>query len=363
MKVNRLAIAALMISLGLTACQSTPTPNDAQPANDTVMEVVGTRLDIAANANPLYQPSADSTRLATSGDGQTLALAEVRGSTHQVVLLDALTGRVQSTIDLGTQPISALALDRNGSTLAVSRSLGGASPQSLQVFNRAGQRLATLDNGGLSIALSPDGRTLAYGDASSSQSHLRVVEIGNGHELARADFGGAVLRGVAFSPDGSRVAGIDGQGHVQLLEVGSGRGLVTGLQEATFHFEAALNALSFSSDGRQLIIGGNLSDNGVLVVLDGQNLQRDAIIRIPSERLTSLALSPDGSRLLTFGNLTGDMNATRMRVWDWTSRSVIATQSGVRSQGQMGFIGADATRIGVLQFEGALRTFQIAIGQ
>lgn len=348
--------AVLLAAFSLHKADTPP----ANPVSDTVMQVVGSRLQVDADGSPLYN-GASSTRMATSGDGGTVALMET-GNTNQVVLLDALTGAVQSTITLGSQPVYAMALDHSGSTLALSRSAGGASAGSLQVFNRAGQMMASLDNAGLSVAISPDGQTVAYGDTGANPA-LRVVSVGNGQDLARADFGGSILRGVTFSPDGSQVAFVDGDSTVRMMAVNDGRGLVTGLQDANFQFHAALNAMAFSPTGQNLVVGGSLGNNSALVVLDGQNLQRDAIIRIPNEQLTSLAFSPDGSRMLTFGSLTDDLTATRMRIWDAATRTVIATNTGVRNQSQMSFIGGDATRIGVMQFQGALQGFSVAIGQ
>lgn len=361
MKHQPFVIILVCTALVLAACGQQQADTPTNRVSDTEMQVVGSRLSLNADANPLYQSGASTTRMATSSNGQTIALAS-SGTTNQVVLLDALSGAIQSTIDLGNQSVYALALDQTGSTLALSRSAGGASSGSLQVFSRAGQMLASLDNAGMTLALSPDGQTVAYGDTGSNPQ-LRVVAVGTGQDIARADFGGSILRGVSFSPDGSQVAFVDGDSTVRMMAVNDGRGLVAGLSDASFQFDAALNAMAFSPTGQYLVVGGSLGQNSALVVLDGQNLQRESIIRMPNEQLTSLAFAPDGSRMLTFGSLTDDLTATRMRLWDMATRNVIATQTGVRNQSQMGFIGGDANRIGVMQFQGALQSFSVAIGQ
>lgn len=358
--IGIIVMVSLTVALGVAYSVFKAKPQHTDTVTVSEMQVVGSRVNLSADANALYTGTT-TTRMATSGDGSTVALAENNGS-NQIVLLDAMSGAIQSTINLGNQSVYAMALDHTGSTLALSRSAGGASAGSLQVFSRAGEMMASLDNAGLSLAISPDGQTVAYGDTGSNPS-LRVVSVGNGQDLARADFGGAILRGVTFSPDGSQVAYVDGNSNVRMMAVNGGRGLATGLQDADFQFHAALNAMAFSPTGQNLMVGGSMGGNGALVVLDGTTLHTDAVIRIPNEQLTALAFSPDGSRMLTFGSLTEDLTATRMRIWDAATRTVIATNTGVRNQSQMSFIGGDATRIGVMQFQGALQTFSVAIGQ
>ena len=114
----------------------------------------------------------------------------------------------------------------------------------------SGRRLRALpghDGYASGVAFGPDGSRLASGGADGV---VRVWDLGTGAEaLAFRGHRGAVF-GVAFGPDGRRVASAGRDGTVRTWELADGAGRVLGS-----HGEAA-RCVAFSPDGARLASGG-----------------------------------------------------------------------------------------------------------
>ncbi|NUS90376.1 MAG: protein kinase [Streptomyces sp.] len=153
-----------------------------------------------------------------------------------------------------------------------------------------------------SIAFSPDGRTLAAGtgkqivlwDTATGQTRLTLTR----HGLL------ANVLGVAFSPDGRTLASASDGQMLLLWDTGTGdkrRALRHGLMRM-------LRCVAFSPDGRTLAVG---ADNGVHL-WDPTTGQRGAWLRFPRPPgIDSLAFGPDSRSLAV---TSGPRN--RIRVWD-----------------------------------------------
>lgn len=181
-------------------------------------------------------------------------------------------------------------------------------------------RFLTL-NAGPGIALSPDGKRLAYGS--------RVFDFATGDLDAAYDIGGSTVHKLRFSPDGTRLYAGEGPGSnvpthgtslavrdvpgkQQLLTIGTtdwwlardGRQLVT------------LESVYYQPPGVEDLLARHYP---AVRVYDTATWKGVAAYRVHGARPTAVALSPDGKRLL----LGCDDGA--VRVWDRDAGKEVAT--------------------------------------
>src|SRR5262249_53878815 len=126
------------------------------------------------------------------------------------------------------------------------------------------------------------------------------------------------VKGVAFSPDGQRLAVACGDaqsstGEVRVWDVTTGRSIFT-LRGHTDQVQS----VSFSPRGQRL---ASCSSDGTIMIWDTTTGQEVATLRGHSSPVEAVAFSPDGHRLASVadvpsvgaGNLSG-----LVRVWDGT---------------------------------------------
>lgn len=140
---------------------------------------------------------------------------------------------------------------------------------------------------GTSIAISPDGRTLASG----SDGHVRLWDLTTGEQLGP---GGstATVNAVVFSPDGGSLASGDDDGVVRLWHVASGR--------ESLRIEGqrwSVSALAVAPDGGTLASGGPLGSVVVRGIQSGETVRS---FQTGVGPITSISYSPEG-RLLAYG--------------------------------------------------------------
>jgi WD40 repeat protein len=212
----------------------------------------------------------------------------------------------------------------------------------------------------MGVALSPDGKRLAYIQDTASVIQLRDMD--SWKEIRRFEVAEGNARDLAFSPD-SKVLAARVENSLELWDVTTGRPLASRPGHA-----AAVDRVVFTANGRQLLsisrnqkIGAarvwdaltgqhlymlpdewNWTDNGVLCASrDGSRLllgdintitiwdvaKRRRIRRIPLEKklakdsarvLLALALSPDGRRMTSLHE-TDDNTVVAFQVWDVAS--------------------------------------------
>jgi RNA polymerase sigma factor (sigma-70 family) len=182
----------------------------------------------------------------------------------------------------------------------------------------SGEIMRTLDARAsqvVSIALSPDGKTVALG--SDSQS-LQLYDVTTGNKLF-AEFQGhdSRIERVAYAPDGKT-----------LVSVGSyASGVIwdTATQQQKGILRGSARCLSFSSDGKWLAsVGGEKDDDAEFTwnynkvqIWDTAASRKVSVITVPDAlHIVSVSFSPDGRRLFTLDWNRNRPNQYGIHHWD-----------------------------------------------
>ncbi len=235
---------------------------------------------------------------ALSPDGRALAVARLDG---RVELIDAETLRRTASFE-AFPGRSALAIDysADGRRLAVAGEGGGVGVWDVESEEQVGALLRA-----------------PRGPRTGNPRTVQALAFGQGDLLAAADAGDAVriwdvgrrellrpplrlppsVDGLAFSPDGSRLAfpfgasADQGPNGVEILDVGNGEPV------ARLSPDGAVQSVAFSPDGG-LLAGGKVDGGALLWATDGWRRVGRPLARRNASTL-DVAFSPDGHTLAT----------------------------------------------------------------
>ena len=193
----------------------------------------------------------------------------------------------------------SVAISPDGQTLA-----SGSDDHTIKLWNLSnGELLRTLTGHSgsvLSVAISPDGQTLASG---SKDEKIKLWNLSNGELLRTLTDHSYYVRSVAISPDGQTLASGSGDQTIKLWNLSNGELLRT----LTDH-SSSVSSVAISPDGQTLASGSsdqtiklwNLSNGELLRTLTGH-----------SGWVRSVAISPDGQTLAS-----GSFDQT-VKIWGW----------------------------------------------
>ena len=199
------------------------------------------------------------------------------------------------------------------------------------------------NSGFWSVAISPDGETIAVGDFDGV---LKAFDARTGARIGAPRPIGRRVFSVAFSPDGSRLAlGCDD--HAAHLRHPLGPAPGTRLEG----HRATVTVVAFSPDGKRLVTGGYDKTARVWDVKTGRPITRP-MKQSGTVFYVGLAFSPDG-RFVAVGSEDGTA-----RVWDVDSSTQIGPAYRQDSAACMvAFVGHERLRVGSAR--GTVRTWKI----
>jgi len=201
--------------------------------------------------------------------------------------------RPERIAEAHAQMVRSVAISPDGKTLA---SVGDEG--TVKLWDMAsGGNLATLQGAGpfsiTSVAFSPDGKTLAGGGVPNvwlwNVTTRKEKAVLRGHFL-RVD-------SVAFSPDGKALAA-GGAGDVTFWE------LATNQKKTTLGGHSGIKSIAFSPDGKKLA-ATSLNDVKLWEVAGAKQLSS---LKSHSAQVEAVAFSPDGKRLASAGGT--------LKLWD-----------------------------------------------
>jgi WD40 repeat protein len=268
------------------------------------------------------KPGMAGIAVALSDDGKVLAAC---GEDGTVRIWDAQTRKEIHTLPAPSKGKPRhLRFSPDGKVLAVGITVSGDG-DTVQLFDvtsgKAGQALAVApDLAGLAFA--PDGKRLA----TAASGIVQLWDVGKGNRVwehrtaTPATGGGLGGGGVAFSPDGRLLAAAGSDGVISLFDAEG-----EPLRHLVGH-EGAVHALAFSPDGRLLASGGNDPLVGLWEVATGRAVHRLAGHAGP---VRFVAFLPDGRRILS----TGD-DATAL-LWDVTGRPANAPRVAAPDEAEL----------------------------
>jgi WD40 repeat protein len=230
--------------------------------------------------------------------------------------------------------VTGVAFSPDGSRLASAggglNSWGQPLPGEVKVWDAAkGREILTLTGhtGRVTgVAFSPDGTRLA---GASDDQTVRVWDAAKGREILTLTGHTGRVTSVAFSPDGSRLASAGHDGTVKVRDARTGHELLA-LQGHT-NLTHPVSSVAFSPDGSRL---AGACDDGTVRVWDAATGREVLTLTEHTAEVFSVAFSPDGSRLASAGH------GGTVKVWDARSgQELLSLRSGQELRTIRGYAG------------------------
>jgi WD40 repeat protein/class 3 adenylate cyclase len=221
-------------------------------------EILALPVGLSGNIAVGYSP--DGTRLATTGTEKTVSI------------WDTLTGKELLTLKGHTAPVVQIAFNSEGTQLATASE---NAEEGVKIWDATtGKEVLALNeaHGALGIAFSPDGKRLATG---SGEGLVALWDLTSGDQLLSLSVHRRAVFAVAFTPDGARLATASSDGTVKIWDLNSGEELLT-----LFGHSGRVFGVAISPDGTRLATAGQDGISRVYL------LNLDELVELAHSRVT-----------------------------------------------------------------------------
>ena len=258
-------------------------------------------------------PSGRVNSISFSSDGATLASGGTLGGNADVRLWDVATASNTTTFTFQNPVMAYLVLSPDGKSFIFPS--GSGILERLDLVTGRLTSAALVGNvgnwgWGISMAYSPDGKTLAT--ASRDENAVLLWDVATRTKTATLEGHEREVRSVSFSPDGRTLASGSGDGTVRLWDVAtrtiSAPPLDNGWQPL---------CVAFSPDGATLAYG---TFNGSVPIWDARTGQKIATFDRHRGEVRAIAYSPDGAILATASD-DGNVSLWDYKTGDFTTIS------------------------------------------
>ena len=236
-------------------------------------------IPIPINRNSLSKKDPDEVVAAAfSPDGRTLAVATMYGNLIHLWNMD--TGQHKLTLKGHAEQINAITFSPDGTTIATAE------------------------------VLSEDEHAIRLWDAKTGSHHTTFANLIN-PEIGRR----LPIMSVAFSPDGKTLASTDKRRDIQLWDIDTGKHKTTlpNPSGETHSYYAKYSALTFSPDGTTLVSSG---DDFIINIWNVETGKHQGALKGHTGAVATLAYSADGTTLIS-----GSRDATAL-VWQMNSTPI-----------------------------------------
>jgi WD40 repeat protein len=174
-----------------------------------------------------------------------------------------------------------------------------------------------------SLALSPDGKTVAFAD---DHDNVRLADVATGKTLFQRNI--PCRAGISFSPDGKRLATAGGDKAISLWDADRVRG-----EAAVLPCLGKVRAFTFSPDGKRL---ATAEEGGHARVYEVAAQRAVLTVQPPGHTVFAVTFSADGKRLATMGEqnlppaMEQGMTSQVVRLWDAFSGKEVPVGEDVR---------------------------------
>ena len=301
------SISTLNIDPELSTLLALHAVNETYQQDGTVLQEAEDALHKAVQASRVLLSLPHGSGIAFSPDGNWLATA---GPDHTAHLLDVATGESVITFSGHSDQLNNVAFSPDGSKMATT-SMDGTAKIWIAETGEIHKTLSGHTAGLVSPAFSPDGTLLA---TTSLDGTARVWDVQSGEELQTLSHSG-LTGGLAFSPDGSRLAIADHDAYaVKVWDTTTWLEFIT----LTGHIEG-LNDVVFNPDGSRL---ATASSDGTAKIWDAESGEELLTLEGHNGFVFGIDFSPDGAQVAT-----GSVDATA-KIWDATTGRELLSLAG-----------------------------------